>query len=219
MSMFSNEVAKISKPGARFHTRRTLRSGNSTAIKQHNARVGAVIHAYNSAHAALFMVLTSVARKDGHQAIREIWLSYGSDSGQRKFAEAYCRNNVNIKPPLRRAIVWSIRSLGELATLRNDAAHTDMVWYYDRLAPGVLARDGTYQRIEAAPFDGIWRQLQGDFSAISNYLWDLQWDVGHSTWPSSKRPRLALAKAQSALTQDQRRRAKQKARAPKTKAL
>jgi hypothetical protein len=96
-----------------------------------------------------------------------------------------------------------------------------MIWHYDHLSPGLIAKDPTHKRFSEAPFDVVWRPLQGDFSALSNYLMDLAWDVLQvSTWPSSKRPRLRLSRSEDTKKQARNRRAKQKARgAPRSPSL
>jgi hypothetical protein len=182
-------------------------------MKRHNARVGAVIHAYNAAHASVYMVLSHAAQEDSHEASRELWFSYGSDKAQRDFTVIYCRENAKIKPPIRRAIAWSISALNGLAQHRNDAAHSDMIWHYDRLVPGLIARNQTHTRMEDVSFDRLWRSLQGDFSALSNYLMDLAFDISfENTWPSAQRPKLRLFRSEDTKRQERNRKAKRKAR-------
>ena len=215
MSKASKSIARVSRPGDRFHTRRSLHHGNPTAMRSHNARVGAVIHAYNSAHSWVYIAFLHAARNDSHEAARDLWFSFGSDKAQRDFAALYFRRNSMIKPPIKRALVWALNALGELSTLRNDAAHTDMIWAYDRLEPGILSRDQARKRMEDRPFEDNWRHLRGDFSALSNYIMDLAYDVlMENTWPSAKRPRLKLSRAENAKKQERNRQAKQKARRP-----
>jgi len=206
-------VGKISKPGDRWHPKRSLHHGNRAAMRQHNARVGAVIHAYNSSHAAVLMVVLGAAGKDSHQAARSLWFNHSTDAAQREFAAIYCRDNFGIRPPIRRAINWALNALKELARHRNDAAHSDMIWHYDRLQPGLITKDAAYARMQEQPFEAIWKKLQGDLSALSNYLMDLYLDVvNNNTWPSSRRPKLLLVHSQSAKVQDRNRKIKQKAR-------
>lgn len=213
MSKALSGSVKVSKPGDRFHTRRSLHHGNRKEMNKHNARVGAVIHAYNSAHSYVYLSLLAGARNDSHQATKEMWFSFGSDRGQRDFAINYFRNNRDIKPPIKRALVWAITALNELATFRNDVAHTDMIWAYDKLEAGFLSKDMTRKRLEDRPFDAHWRHLKGDFSALSNYLMDLSWDINwKNTWPSAKRPQLRLARSENAKRQERNRQAKRKAR-------
>lgn len=215
MSAASKSVGKVSKPGKRFHTKRSLHHGNPAEIRKHNARVGAVIHAYNSAHSWVYLSLMHAARNDSHQAIKEIWFGFMSDNAQRAFALKYFRNNNQIKPPIRRALVWAITELDGLATLRNDAAHTDMIWHYDSLTPGVLPKEATRKRLDTQPFSENWRFLKGDFSALSNYIMDLAYDIlFRNTWPSAKRPQLRHSGYQSATTQERKRQAKKKASRP-----
>jgi hypothetical protein len=211
MSKVAANVGRISKPGARFHPHRTLPDTNKAAIRQHNARVGAVMHAYNSAHAAVYMVTMASSLNDSHQSGRDIWFSYTTDANQRMFAKIYCAGNRDIKPPVRRAIIWAISALDELARHRNDAAHSDMVWAYDRLEHGYLAREGTIKRLQESPFSEKWKPLQGDFSALANYLADLQWDViFRNTWPSTRRPRLLLVRSKPTKKPGRNHRAKRK---------
>ena len=213
MGKVSKSAAKVSKPGNRFHTRRSLHHANPKAMRAHNARVGAVIHAYNSAHSYVYLALMNASSDDSHKATHDIWFSFGSDKAQREFTLAYIRKNERIKPPIRRAFVWALTALNELATLRNDIAHTDMIWAYDRLEAGLLAKDPTRKRLEDRPFDDSWRHLKGDFSALSNYIMDLAWDITfRNTWPSAKRPRLWLSRAENTKRQERNRRAKLKAR-------
>src|SRR5690606_2177478 len=112
-----------------------------------------------------------------------------------------------------RALVWAINALNQLATFRNDVVHADMMWAYDKLETGFLSKDKTRERLENSPFDSHWRQLKGDFSAISNYLMDLSLDISfQNTWPSTKRPKLKLVSSKSTKKQVRKPDAKQKAR-------
>jgi hypothetical protein len=159
------------------------------------------------------MVVSKAAGDDSHHAARELWFSYGSDKAQRDFALIYCRENAGIKPPIRRAIIWAIAALNKLAQHRNDAAHSDMIWAYDRLIPGLIAKNQTHSRMDEVPFEKLWRSLQGDLSALSNYLMDLAYDVMlESTWPSSHRPRLLIVHSEDTKRQKLNRRAKHKSR-------
>jgi hypothetical protein len=100
-----------------------------------------------------------------------------------------------------------------LAQHRNDAAHSDMIWHYDRLVPGLIARNQTHTRMEDVSFDRLWRSLQGDFSALSNYLMDLAFDISfENTWPSAQRPKLRLFRSEDTKRQERNRKAKRKAR-------
>lgn len=184
-------------------------------MRRHNERVGAVIHAYNSAHSYTCAVWLHAASKDNHRSIDRIWFSFGSDKSQRDFVINYVQNHAKIKSPIRRAVVWALTALNELAILRNDIAHTDMVWAYTKLEAGFLAKEATRKRFDETPFDENWRHLKGDFSALSNYIMDLAWDITmENTWPSARRPRLKLSRSQDAKSQDRRRRAKKRARQP-----
>lgn len=212
MSKAIASVGKISRPGDRWPTRRSLHHGNPAAMRRHNERVGAVLHAYNSAHSYVYATLMSAASGDSHQATKELWFSLGSDKSQREFVLNYVRNNQNIKTRVRNALIWALTALSELSTLRNDIAHTDMIWAYDKLEAGYLAKDPTRRRFESQPFDENWRYLKGDFSALSNYIMDLSWDVAlRNSAPSSRRPRLRLSRGQDSRTQDRKRRSKKKA--------
>lgn len=206
-------IGKISRPRDRFHPKRSLPHGNPTALRKHNERVGAVIHAYNSAHSYTYLAWMNAAAKDNHQASHTIWFSFGSDKSQRDFVMNYVRNHKKIKPPIRRSIIWALTALNELAVLRNDIAHTDMMWVYTKMEAGFLPKDGTRKRLEEQPFDKNWRYLKGDFSALSNYIMDLARDITlENTWPSSKRPRLRLSRSKDAKSQERARQAKRKAR-------
>lgn len=89
MSKALSSVGHISKPGDRWPTRRSLHHGNPAAMRRHNERVGAVIHAYNSAHSYVYATLMSAASTDSHRATREIWFSFGSDKSQRDYVINY----------------------------------------------------------------------------------------------------------------------------------
>ena len=91
-------------------------------MRQHNERVGAVIHAYNSAHSFVFAAWLHASWKDNHNASKEIWFAFGSDKSQRDFVINYVRNHKKIKPPIRRALVWAIAALNELGSGLIEAA-------------------------------------------------------------------------------------------------
>jgi len=214
MSKVLKGVGRLSKPGDRWHAKRTLSNAADPAIVRHNKHVGDVLHAYNTAHASVYSLFWHAAFRDSHDNCSSLWHSHATDRGQREFAANYIRNNRTISVTLKKNILWALGALDELATFRNDAAHTEMFAYYDdKLVPGIGTKNGTAERLHNLPFDKHWRALKGDLSALANYLHTLSFDVfTKNTWPSSEKPRLQLARSTSATTQGRRRQTKKATR-------
>lgn len=214
MGAVLKSIGRISKPGDRLRAKRTLFNATDPAIVRHNQHVGDVLHAYNTAHSAAYSVFFKASYRDSHDAWSSLWHSHATDKGQREFAANYIRDNRLISPTVRKNVLWALAALDELATFRNDVAHSEMLAYYaDTLVPGIATKTAAAERLQRLPFDKHWRALKGDLSALANYLDMLAWDVfAENTWPSSKKPRLQLARSTSAKNQERRRQAKKAAR-------
>ena len=185
-------IGKISRPGDRWTARRRLKSGNPRAIASHNRQVGEVLFAFNQAQSALLMSYLTIVGLDKYEMAREIWENHPSDSRQRALLRAYVRHGLR-KRSIRNAFLWAIDAMDNLSKHRNDAVHADVVWHYDRLEPGLLARKSQSARIKDAPLDTIWQNLRGDFAALANYVNDLNLSIWtEASWPLTKRPKLKL---------------------------
>jgi hypothetical protein len=205
-------VARVSTPGKRFTASRRVHAGDRKAIAQHNYRVGEVVHAFNAAQASFFLIFSRLAADTNITLALALWDTQASDLSQRKLLDAHVRHSVKRKV-IKRNLLWAIAAMNELAEHRNDAVHADFIWYYDRIIPGLATKQARSERLEARPFDTIWKDLRGDLAAIANYVFDLHYDLAaDEAWPSTKRPRLKLARSMSARQQSQRRQARKSAR-------
>ena len=213
MGKVSAKACRVSVPGKRFTANRRLSAIERDLIRPHCKRVGEVIHAYNSAHASLFKLFMRLAANEDYEQALDLWHTAKTDRGQRDMLEVVVRHSKTLNQTYRRNILWSIASLNELAQFRNEAAHTDMIWYYDRLVPNLGTKAHVMERLLETPFEKNWRPLRGDLIALSTYLGliDLSLAAG-STWPLTRKPQLQLARSTSVRTQTQRRHAKTKAR-------
>lgn len=208
MSKAVGSSFKISKPGNRWTARRKLHTGDPKAIARHNKQVGDVVFAFNAAQASLFLVFWQIASRDDIQLALDLWEAQPSDLGQRKILEIQVRRRVKRKA-VKNALLWAISSMNELSERRNDAVHSDVYADIDRIRPGLGTKRSRAVRLEATPLEDIWQDLRGDLSALANYANDLHWDIsGDNAWPSTKRPRLKLARSKSVRHQAQARRAK-----------
>lgn len=219
MGRVSSNGARISKPGKRFTANRTLSPLESNLVRSHGRKIGEVIHAYNAAHAALFVLFWRLAANAKYELAIDLWHTAKSDRSQRDMMEAVVRNTDNLNKTYKKALLWAIGSLNELSQFRNDAAHTDMIWYYDRLIPGLSTRKQIRERLQDLPFEQNWRKLKGDLIALSTYLGLIEISLMcDEPWPLTKRPILQLARSTSEQTQKQRRQAKKAARERQRKA-
>lgn len=205
-------VGRISAPGRRFSASRRLHSGNRRAIARHNYQVGEVLHAFNTAQTNLFLVFWRLAGNTDIDLSLDLWESQPSDLGQRKLLEIYVRRVVRRKS-IQNALLWTIAAMNELAEKRNDAVHADVLWYYDKVIPGLGTKRSRRARLEEVPLSTIWHDLRGDLSAVANYVHNLQFDIAFdNAWPSTKRPKLKLVRSTSARRQSQLRQAKREGR-------
>lgn len=208
MGKVLSTVGKVSRPGNRWTARRRLHTGDPKAIARHNRQVGEVLHAFNAAQASLFLVFWQLAARDDIHLALDLWEAQPSDLSQRKILEIQVRRRVKRKA-IKNGLLWAIASMNELSERRNDAVHSDVYADIDRIRPGLGTKRTRAERLENMPLDSIWRDLRGDLSAIANYANDLHWDVSSdNAWPSTKRPRLRLARSKSVRHQDRARRAK-----------
>lgn len=219
MGKVRSSSARVSRPGARFHTKRTPDGGLTPEVRRHIARVGRVIYASNQAHASVFIFFVHVSMRDSHKSAENLWHALPSDKMQRDFAEKYISENLFVKGPIRRAFIWSLRCLNELSTHRNDFAHADMWYHYSEadgssgLVPGWATKPATKARFSQRPFEDRWKDLCGDLFALANYIDTLAVAAFmQHTWPLSKRPRLKLVRSTSAALQKQKGQAKKDVR-------
>ena len=209
MGKVSSSVGRISKPGRRFVPDRNLTTVEYKLVKAHNQRVGDVIHAHNLAHAALFLIFRDAVVRDTYETAINMWHSVQSDKAQRAMVANFVKHTTLINKTHKCNILWAITALDELSTFRNDAAHSEFVWTADRLMIGSSTKPAARARLTDLPFEKHWRALKGDLTALGNYLFGVNLSLVLGQ-PRSlyRRPRLQLARAQSAKTQEQRRRAK-----------
>lgn len=213
MSKAHRSVGKVSKPGDRFHTTRKPSDPMAGQLKAHNQRVGETIAAYNAAHASCFLLFLKLAADDDYHLAHALWHTARSDSSQRAMLEACARHSPKLSKTMREAILWSLARLTELSSFRNDAAHTEMQWYYDRAIPGLSTKEQTRQRLERLPFETHWKALLGDLWALDEYIAGLNLTLAfRSSRPLHYRPRLRLATSTSRSQQAKARRAKKRAR-------
>lgn len=192
MGGVASDVGRISKPGSRFTASRRLSTGNRKAIAQHNYRVGEVLHAFNTAQASFFLVFWRLAADTDIDLATELWDTGSTDLAQRKMLAVFARRKVQ-RASIKRGLLWAIAAMDKLAERRNDAVHADVIWYYDKIIPGLATKRARQERLEQNPFDTIWHDLRGDLSAIANYVFDLHLDLSADhPWPMTKRPKLKL---------------------------
>jgi hypothetical protein len=213
MGKVSSNAAAVSRPGKRFHCSRRWSKLVAGLVKPHNQHVGDVIHAYNSAHAGLFILFWRLVANENYDLAISMWHTAKSDRSQRDLIEAFIANSTEIKKTYKNAILWSITSLNQLASFRNDAAHSEMIWYYDQLIPGLATKPSSQERLLKLPFERHWRKLKGDLIALSIYLIMIDMSISlNERSPSPKRPRLQLVRSTPEHTQKRRRLNKKEAR-------
>lgn len=177
-------------------------------------QIGEVLHAWNGAHGALFRVFVDVVSMGNYDLAHSVWHSVQSDKYQRDMLESFVRHKFDRKKrSFRAAILWSIAALNELSTRRNDIAHSEMAYFYERPEPGMSIKAAAAKRLEEMPISKQWRKLRGDLNALANYL-DY---ISLSLWmnyprPLPRRPRLQLVHSKTEQTQKRRHRAKKAVR-------
>lgn len=199
----------------RFHCSRRGPSVSRQHDRRHAQHIGEVVHAWNRAHAGLFALFQRVAADGDYALALGVWHTVPSDSTQRQMLEAAARAKLGKRRSYLNGVVWGCRVLNELGTLRNDAAHAEMLFYYTELVPGLSTKPGSAERLAQRPLSTHWRQLVGDLNAVTDYLRHLDF----SLWmgmprPLARRPRLQVAVYRSALTRLRVRRAKKAKRLP-----
>lgn len=178
--------------------------------KAHIQHIGEVIHAWNCAHGALYRVFARIAVDSDYDLALDLWHTASSDNARRGMLEAFVRARFKTRRlTYRSGILWAVAALNQLTTYRNDAAHAEMIYYYDRMAPGMSTKRKTAERYEKAPLSKHWRALRGDLYAIASYLEQ----VDFSLWfdysrPLVRKPRLGLASQSSARQQTVNRKTK-----------
>jgi hypothetical protein len=209
MAKVRGDVGSISRPGKRWTAKRTLFTINRRAMAAHNWHVGEVLSAFNAAQASFFMVFVCLVSQKNWELGQALWHNQPSDSSQRKMLAAYVENDKSATKSIRRSILWSLKVMDELSELRNDAVHTDFIWFYDRINPGLGTKPKRSERLINQPFEKHWRALRGDFAALADYGRSIYLDIlMNNARPSTKRPRLKLARYKTLRKQDIRRHAK-----------
>lgn len=102
MGVVDRNIGRISRPGSRFTAKRSLYGAGNPSSIRHNRRVGEVLHAYNSAHAAVFSVFWHVAYRDSHNDCTSLWHLQGKEKGQREFAVAYIKSNKQVSATIKK---------------------------------------------------------------------------------------------------------------------
>lgn len=177
-----------------FPTSRKRPEHERAAIRKHAAQVGNIVHAWNSAHGALYWIFWTLLGK-GTDTGFALWNSIQSDKTQREMLERLALSATGQTKTIIKSIVWTTKAMHELSKYRNDAAHVQMIYYYDKLVPSDLtSRPQSLERISQSPVESYWRRLCGDLRAIESYAMDLHLALmTKSPRPLSKRPRLQLA--------------------------
>ena len=219
MSAVSAVIGKVVTAKTRYTTSRRGPANTRAADKRHAQHIGEVVHAWNRAHAGLFWIFLRVAADSNYELAIGMWHALPTDKAQRLLLESIVTVKLRNKKSLQNAALWAIAVMTELSTYRNDAAHAEMLHYYDelepglRMEPGASTKPGSAKRLTDRPLDQSWRQLRGDLHAIADYLAQLD----QSLWfgwprPSCRRPRLQFSRSNTELSQAKRRRAKQATR-------
>lgn len=178
----------------------------------HARALGEVLHAWNRAHAALFMVFARVSTNNDFSLALAIWQTGSGDKAQRQLLDAAANVALQDRRALLHAVRWALAVMGEIGTYRNDIAHSEMTFYYTELIPGMTVKESAAERLSRRRLDTNWRALRGDLHAIAHYLAHLDATLMlNMPRPLSKRPRLQFVHSSSAQNQATRRRAKKAA--------
>lgn len=212
MSKVSRDAAIPITEKTRYHASRREADRARKLTLRHAKHVGEVIHAWNRAHASCFALFMRVGFAGDYAVAIDLWHTVHNDKGQRAMLEVVVRRRLR-RGLFQSGILWAIDALNTLSSFRNDAAHAEMIWYYDQLVPGLATRPTSRARLTDTPLARNWRTLRGDLIAIESYLVFLEMALTMGLpRPLSRRPRLQLARKASARTQERSRRAKTKAR-------
>jgi hypothetical protein len=158
--------------------------------------IGELVWASNFAHGAFRFLFCSLLKSENDLAGDDIWHALKSDSSQRDILLASA-HYANISPGVYNRIVWIHRMAGKLATIRNDAVHTEMFFRTDSDGglidepPMVMANPARRKRLDKNPkLLEIFNRARGDFIQLGAYAFL----IGHSiqyegaSWP--RKPRL-----------------------------
>lgn len=213
MGKVSKEVATIIYPETRLPlSRRGHRYGRDMEAK-HARHLGEVIHAWNCAHGALFLIFAELQEPGDYAAASRLWHVAQSDKAQRDMLGALAEVRFKAKKPYLNGLKWALTALAELSQIRNATAHTEMVVYYDKMIPGLATKDGHSKTLERLPLAKTWVKLRGDLRVIANYLQIIHLSMELSTpRPLTRRPRLQCVRSKSAAIQKRRNLAKKEAR-------
>ena len=178
----------------------------------HAKALGEVLHAWNRAHAALFMVFARIATDNDHEFALALWHTAQGDKVQRDMLQAAANARLQKRKSHLNAITWAINAMNEIGSYRNDITHSEMTFYYTRLVPGLTAKKQSLKRLEQRRLDKNWLAVRGDLHALANYLEHIQFGL----WmkmprPLSQRPKLRFVRSTSLASQERRRRAKKAA--------
>jgi hypothetical protein len=216
MGKVSRESVNVITAKTRLRISRRHPGGTPTAVARHAQQTGEVIHAWNLAHGSLFRLFMRIAADDDYILALSLWHTVQSDTTQRQMVAGavdarlakYRKNRTFVG-----GLNWAIGALNELCAYRNDAAHTEMLIYYDQMVPGLSNKPSMFGRLSKSPLAKHCRALCGDLYAVANYLEIIDFSLRNEMpRPLSRRPRLLLLRSRTALSQERRRRAKKASR-------
>lgn len=198
---------------SRFPSSRRGPAVSRAADSAYAKALGEVLHAWNRAHAALFIVFVRVATDNDFNLALAIWNTGSSDKVQRDMLEATALVRLAKRKSYLSAVKWALAAMAEIGTYRNDITHGEMQYYYTRLMPGMTVNESRADRLMRRRLDKNWRAVRGDLHALAAYLEHIQF----SLWmgmprPLSRRPRLRFVHSTSARTLERRRQAKKAAK-------
>ena len=213
MPQVASSSATIITAKTRFHSSRRAPSISRADDAVHARAVGEVLHAWNRAHAALFMVFARIATDNDFGLALALWQTKSGDRAQREMLAAVAANSLAQRKSYLNALKWALAAMKEIGDYRNDVAHSEMVYYYTELIPGMTVREVTAERLTQRRLDKNWRAVRGDLHALTNYLGHIQFSLGMKMpRPLSRRPKLRFVRSSSARGQETRRKAKRLAR-------
>ncbi len=153
MSKASASAGRVIAPGCGYTASRRGYTNTREQDRRHALQIGTILHAWNRAHAELFALFRRVVAEGDHLLARSMWDSISSDKGQREILKAAVEVKLAKSLRFRTAALWAISALDKIGTARNDAAHSAMVWYYDRMEPGISVKPASVNRLTARPID------------------------------------------------------------------
>lgn len=208
------EVGTAITAKSRFLSSRRAPALSRSADAAHAKALGEVLHAWNRAHAALFSVFVRVATENDWELALALWHTGSGDSAQRGLVEAASIARLSDRKSYLNAVKWALASMATIGDYRNAITHTEMIYAYTHLTPGITAKASHADKLTSKMrLDQNWRALRGDLNAIASYLDGVQLGLSLKTpRPLSRRPRLQFVRSSSELTQKRRNRQKREAK-------